>query len=297
MASSRDIKKRIKGVKNIQQITRTMEMVAAAKLRRAQIAAKNAKPYADKLNAMMHNIGASVGNIQHPLLKDRPVKKAALVVVSSNKGLCGAFNPNVMRRVEEYIKKHPDVEYSIFCVGKKGKDFFSRRGYNVVKSFLPSEKELELSLVIELAGHLSKGFENEDYDQVQVFYSRFVSPMIQRPTSLTVIPFTKPEETEEEEEEREKSEAVANSDYLFEPEPEELMWELIPKYIEFQLYNAMAQSQAGEHASRLIAMKNATDNAKDVIKSLTMSYNKARQAAITKEILEIVSGAEAIKAE
>lgn len=297
MASPRDIKKRIKGVKNIQQITRTMEMVAGAKLRRSQSAAQHARPYAEKINLMVHSLGKAAGNIQHPLLKDRPVKKIALAVLTSNKGLCGAFNGNILRKAEDNVLRHASKEYTLFCVGKKARDYFSRRGYKIKKSYMPSDRELELSLIIELVKDLSEGFEKGEYDQVDLIYSQFVSPMVQRPTSLTLIPFTKPSEEEAEQQQRKaEKDKKAAGDYLFEPEPEELMAELIPKYLESQVYNALAQTQAGEHAARLVAMKSASDNAKEVIHTLTLSYNKARQASITKEILEIVSGSEAIKA-
>lgn len=291
MASSRDIKKRIKGVKNIQQITRTMEMVAAAKLRKAQNAAQNARPYAEKINALIHNIGQAVGNIQHPLIKERKVRKVAMVVLTSNKGLCGAFNTNVIRLAEGYLRRSVDKEHVLFCIGKKGADYFRRREYNVKKSYTPSEKKIELPLISELVKDLSRGYEDGEFDQVMVFFSQYVSPMIQKPTDLTIIPFT--HSNAEGEGEKRKP---AVRDYIFEPDPEELMNELIPKYLESQIYSALAQTQAGEQAARLIAMKNATDSAKEVIHTLTLSYNKARQAGITKEILEIVSGSEAIKA-
>lgn len=294
MASPRDIKNRIKSVKNIQQITRTMEMVAAAKLRRSQSAAQNARPYAEKINAMVHSLGRAVGNIQHPLLTDRPVKKIALVVLTSNKGLCGAFSSNILRKAEDFVKRHADKEYILFSVGKKANSFFLRRGYKIKKSYLPSDKELELSLIIDLVKDLTEGFEKGEYDQVELVYSQFISPMVQTPMSLTLIPFTKP--SEEEGENRKDKEKKAVCDYIFEPNPEELMADLIPKYLESQVYNALAQTQAGENAARLVAMKSATDNAKEMIHSLTLIYNKARQANITKEILEIVSGSEAIKA-
>ncbi len=296
MASVRDIKNRIKGVKNIQQITRTMEMVAAAKLRRAQNAAQNARPYAEKINALIHNIGSAIGHVQHPLLKRRPVKKVALVVVTSNKGLCGGFNANILRKVEGYLKKRPDDrEYSFFCIGKKGKDYFSRREHRIKKFYLPSDKEIGLSLVTDLVKDLAKGFEEGEFDEVVLFFSKFISTMVQSPTDLTIIPFAEPSVQEEESEEGEKKKMVLRN-YIFEPEPEELMGALIPKYLESQVYNALAQSQAGEQAARLVAMKSASDNANDMIKTLTLSFNKARQAGITNEILEIVSGSEAIKA-
>lgn len=295
MASQRDIKKRIKGVKNIQQITRTMEMVAAAKLRRSQIAAQNARPYAEKINELVHNIGEAVGKIQHPLLKVRPTRKVALLVVTSNKGLCGAFNGNIFRKVEDYLKENEKREYLFFCVGKKARDYFFRKEHNIIKSYIPSEKEIEQSLVDEVSGDLMRGYEEGDYDEVVILFSKFISTMIQKPNSLPILPFTRPSKEEKDDQAKKVEHAGNIHDYLFEPEPEELMAELIPKYIKSQVYDALAETQAGEQAARLIAMKNATDNAKEMIKNLTLSYNKARQAGITKEILEIVSGAEAIK--
>ena len=284
MASAKDIKKRIKGIKNIQQITRAMEMVAGAKLRRAQILAESAKSYAEKIQSLMQNLGSAIATIEHPLLVKREEKNVALIVITSDRGLCGAYNANLFKKVQAYFSENQGKKISLFCVGKKGNDFFKQRNYDI-QYYSPSDnKIMTLDKVNELVGKLIKEYSLTSFDKILIIFSKFVSVMNQLPTERPLLPVEKIEEK--------KSRQV---DYIFEPGPESLLEKLFPKYLENQLYNAIVESYASELAARLVSMKNATKSAGEMMDSLTLSYNKARQAGITKEILEIISGAEALK--
>lgn len=285
MASAKDIKKRIKGVKNIQQITRAMEMVAGAKLRRAQILAETAKAYADKIQSLMQHLGASASGLEHPLLAKRRESSIALVLITSDKGLCGAYNTNLFRKTQAYIEENSDKQVSLYCVGKKGNDFFSKRNYDV-QYFSPSDnKIMTLEKVNELVEKLIYAYTCAEYDKIVIVFSKFVNVMQQVPTERPLLPV------------KQEDEGVKHlkKDYIFEPTPEALLEKLFPKYLENQFYNGLVESYASELASRLVSMKNATKNAGEMIDALTLSYNKARQSSITSEILEIISGAEALR--
>lgn len=284
MASAKDIKKRIKGVKNIQQITKAMEMVAGAKLRRVQALAENAKTYAEKIQSLMQNLGSSITGFEHPLLVKRVEKNVALILITSDRGLCGAYNANLYRKVQAYFIDNRDKKISLFCIGKKGNDFFSRRNYDVQYYSQSDNKTMTLDKVNELVGKLIEEYTLSSFDKILIIFSKFVSMMNQLPTERPLLPVEKIEDK--------KGPRV---DYIFEPDPESLLEKLFPKYLENQVYNSIVESYASEFAARLVSMKNATKSAGEMIDSLTLSYNKARQAGITKEILEIISGAEALK--
>ncbi len=284
MASAKDIKKRIKGIKNIQQITRAMEMVAGAKLRRAQALAESAKPYAEKIQSLMQNLGSSISAFEHPLLAKRVENNVALILITSDRGLCGAYNANLFKKVQAYFSENQDKKISLFCIGKKGNDFFKHRNYDI-QYYSPSDsKILTLDKVNELVGRLINEYTLTSFDKILIVFSKFVSVMTQIPTERPLLPIEKIEEQE-----------GHRVDYIFEPGPESLLEKLLPKYLENQLYNAIVESYASELAARLVSMKNATKSAGEMIDSLTLTYNKARQSGITKEILEIISGAEALK--
>lgn len=284
MASAKDIKKRIKGVKNIQQITRAMEMVAGAKLRRAQSLAERAKSYAEKIQALMQNLGSSITGFEHPLLIKRNEKNIALVLMTSDRGLCGAFNSNLFKKVQAYYSENSNKNISLYCIGKKGHAFFSHRNYNV-QYYSPSDsKTMTPDKVNELVSKLIEGYTNASLDLILIVFSKFISVMQQDPTERSLVPLKEVEGS--------WGQAV---DYIFEPTPEVLLEKLLPKYLENQLYNSLVESYASELAARLVSMKNATKSAGEMIDSLTLTYNKARQSGITKEILEIISGAEALR--
>jgi len=284
MASAKDIKKRIRGVKNIQQITRAMEMVAGAKLRRAQVLAESAKSYTEKIGSLMQNLGSSVVGFENPLLATREERNVALVLITSDRGLCGAYNSNLFKKVESYFKENSKKKIALYCVGKKGNTYFSHRDYDI-RFYSPAEsKIMTLGKVNELAGKLIDEYIQGSFDKILIVFSKFVSVINQLPSERPLLPLKKIEAKENE-----------TVDYIFEPSPEILLDTLFPKYLENQMYNSLVESYASELAARLVSMKNATKSAGEMIDSLTLTYNKARQSGITKEILEIISGAEALK--
>ncbi len=284
MASAKDIKKRIKGIKNIQQITKAMEMVAGAKLRRAQALAESAKTYAEKIQSLMQNLDSSITDFEHPLLLKREEKNVALILITSDRGLCGAYNSNLFKKVQAYFEENKDKKISLFCIGKKGNDFFKYRNYDIQYYSQSDNKTMTLDKVNELVGKLIEEYTISSFDKILIIFSKFVSVMNQLPTERPLLPVEKIEDK--------KEQAV---DYIFEPDPESLLEKLFPKYLENQVYNVIVESYASELAARLVSMKNATKSAGEMMDSLTLSYNKARQAGITKEILEIISGAEALR--
>ncbi len=286
MANTREIRNRIRGVKNIQQITRAMEMVAASKLKRAQDLVEAAKPYAEKLRMMMSDVGRSSSGISHPLLEQRPVERTCVIAMTSDKGLCGAYNGNVNRKVMEYVSSMKPDSVRLAIIGKKANDFFKRRPYDILQYWPFPSREVDVSFVAEITRFLADGYERGDFDRVVLFYTKFKSAMITVPVSTQLLPFETPDGEEE---------AGASALYIFEPTAEELMEKLLPKYLQNQVYLAFVEAAASEHGSRMVSMKNATDNADEMIDSLTLSYNKMRQASITGELLEVVAGADATK--
>jgi len=286
MANTREIRNRIRGVKNIQQITRAMEMVAASKLKRAQDLVEAAEPYAEKLRMMMSDVGRSSSGISHPLLEQRPVERTCVIAMTSDKGLCGAYNGNVNRKVMEYVSSMKPDSVRLAIIGKKANDFFKRRPYEILQYWPFPSREVDVSFVAEITRFLADGYERGDFDRVVLFYTKFKSAMVTVPISTQLLPFENPDGEEE---------AGASALYIFEPTAEELMEKLLPKYLQNQVYLAFVEAAASEHGSRMVSMKNATDNADEMIDSLTLSYNKMRQASITGELLEVVAGADATK--
>lgn len=291
MATLRDIKNRIKGVKNTQQITKAMKMVAAAKLRRAQDAIVNARPYAKRISEMVSNLVTDEDIVTNLLIVPREtVKNVAIVVVTADRGLCGAFNTNIIREANRYINEEvieAGIGYQLYCIGKKGSDFFGKRNYNVAKVFPEVFSSLNYTSAQKVSDDLAAGYLKGEFDKVVIIFNEFKSLIQQKIVveQFLPIPIKK----------MEKEESDVESNYIYEPDQKSIFNYLIPKHLRGQIWRILLESNAAEFASRMTAMDNATTNAKELIRTLNLTYNKARQAAITKEILEIVSGANALK--
>jgi F-type H+-transporting ATPase subunit gamma len=284
MANTRVLRNRIRSVKNIQQITRAMEMVAASKLKRAHELVEAAGPYAEKLRGMMSDVGKSSSGVSHPLLLERPVERTCVVVMTSDKGLCGAYNSNVIGRAMKYIKPMNPESVRLVAIGKKANDFFKRRPYEILKYWSFPGREVDVSFVAEITRFLGEGYEKGDFDKVVLFYTKFKSAMVTSPLQVQLLPI----ETGDAEED-----SGAGALYIFEPTAEELMEKLLPKYLQNQIYLGFVEAAASEHGSRMVSMRGATDNADEMIQTLTLTYNRTRQATITRELLEVVAGADA----
>ncbi|TSA25765.1 MAG: ATP synthase F1 subunit gamma [Ignavibacteriales bacterium] len=292
MATLRDIKSRIKGVKNTQQITKAMKMVAAARLRRAQENIVNAKPYSRKIAEMLQHLLNVEKNFSNPLLMEREVKKISLIVVTSDRGLCGGFNMNIIRKTEEIIKDqyadyHQSGNLLLYCVGKKGNDYFTKRNYKVEGSYPGIFSNLKFEFASGLIKELTSKYISGETDKVLVIYNEFKSVIQQKTTVEQLFPI-KPFETN-------VNEPIHDTDYIYEPDKVNIINKLLPKHLNAQMWTALLDSYAAELGARMTAMDMATENAKELIRSLNLTYNKVRQASITKEILEIVSGANALK--
>jgi len=281
--SLKALRKRIGTVRSTQQITKAMKMVAAAKLRRAQEAAERARPYTSKLAEMLRAVAAGVEPEAHSLLARRPERRIDLLVLSSDRGLCGGYNANLFRFAEDFTRKQGEVETALVVVGRKGLDYYRRRARRIVVNRVGILGTPVPALAAELAAELTRRFTEEETDAVYLVYTAFRSVISQVPTVVPLLPVASPTEAEP---------AV---DYIFEPERPELLARLLPRYVEAQIIQALLEAIASEHGARMTAMDNATRNAGDMIAKLTLSMNRARQATITKELMEIVSGAEALK--
>jgi F-type H+-transporting ATPase subunit gamma len=284
MANLIDIRRRIRSVKNTQQITKAMKMVAAARLRRSQDRILATRPYALEIRKVIGNLAAHAGELKHPLLEVRPEKKVLLVVVTGDKGLAGSFNANVLRRANETIPTLPEV--ALLLLGKKGSDFYRRRGLPVRKGYTALFTNVTYAQAQEIAADVSQAYAEGEYDAVHVVYNQFKSMLVQELTEERLLPVPTSGG-----EERTRS----GRQYLFEPKAEEILAELLPRYVTFQLYRILLESQAAEHAARMTAMDSATKNASEMIERLTLRYNRARQAAITTQLIEVVSGANALE--
>ncbi len=283
MANVLDIRRRIRSVKNTQQITRAMKMVAAARLRKAQERVLNARPYANQMLALLGSLTARVEQRVHPLLKERAIKNVLLVLVSGDKGLAGAFNTNLIRAAQNYVAEHHDQKISMIAVGRKGRDFYRKRGMPMIGDYANIFSRLEFSHAQEIAQTIVDLYTKEEVDAVDFIYNESKSLMVQRLTVERYLPI-KPMKAREGE---------VLIDYIYEEPPEEIFKILLERYIEIEVYRALLESAAAEFAARMTAMDAATTNAGDIIESLTLNMNRVRQAAITREIIEIVSGASA----
>jgi F-type H+-transporting ATPase subunit gamma len=284
MPSTIDIRRRIRSVKNTQQITKAMKMVAAAKLRRAQERMFAARPYAAGLRKVLASIATRVDINAHPLLQSRePERNVVVVVVTADRGLCGAFNSNVIRAAQNFIREHSFESVTLLTIGRKAGDFFKRRPIPIRENVFVAQA-LSIEVARRIADGLIKDFIEEKIDGVYVVYNEFKSLIAQHVRAERLLPIIS---------EFDAATGQPPIDYLYEPGPEQILSDLLPKHIEFQLYRVLLESAAAEQGARMTAMEAATKNASDMINFLTLTYNRIRQAAITKEIIEIVSGASA----
>ena len=282
MANLKEIRNRISSVSSTMQITSAMKMVSAAKLKKAQDAITAMRPYSDKLTQMLVNLSSSV-DFENVYLSPRKVKNKLIVCITSNRGLCGAFNSNVIKKCTE-IATSSDENVSFFCIGKKGGDILSKT-HNVIQSNNAVFDDLTFENISTIADNVMSMFLNKEYDSVQIVYNKFKNAATQIVTQEQYLPI---------ENNKSKDDEKDSSDYIFEPTQIEIISELIPKSLKTQLYKSVRDSYASEHGARMTAMHKATDNATELRDQLKLTYNKARQAAITNEILEIVGGAEAL---
>jgi len=287
MASLKSIRKRINSVKSTRQITKAMKMVAAAKLRRAQENVLAARPYAEKLTEVLQRLSGSGGQAGNPLLQKERAERALLIVVSSDRGLCGGFNANICKAAEGFIRENTSrySEISVLTIGRKAHEYLRRRA-TIRKNYSNILSTLNYQEAALIGQELIEGYMADEYDEVYILYNAFRSVMSQDITLKRLLPIEAPQGTDEE----------FLPEAICEPSKEELLTELFPKHIEVQVFHAMLESVASEHGARMTAMDSASKNATDMIGKLTLQYNRARQAAITTELMEIISGAESIKA-
>jgi len=298
MASLRDIKRKIGAVKKTQQITKAMNMVAAAKLRGAQEKMERFKPYSQKFREVLTSLAGRVEPDIHPLLVSREeTKKVALILITSDRGLCGSYNTNLNNRALKWMeeRKNQGQEVSLIAIGRKGRDFFRRRKYTITRELVDQMGNYDYTVAHGVAQGVIQSFLAEEYDEVHILYSEFINVGIQKPFLMQLLPISTEEMRGEEIQPEVGYPEKGDMEYLCEPSAETLMIELLPKHIDVQLLGALQEAVAGEHAARMTAMDNAQSNCKDMIENLTLAYNKARQAAITTELMDIVGGAEALK--
>jgi F-type H+-transporting ATPase subunit gamma len=289
MPGLKEIRKRIGSVKSTKQITKAMKMVAAAKFRKAQTRILELRPYADKMNSVLTSLARAV-ETGHPLLEIRPRKKVEILILTGDKGLCGAFNTNIMKTAFKLIKEiqAEGIEVSVSAIGKKGTDLLKRRGFTPRQSWVGISGRASYLNAKEITGNIIENYISETFDEVVLIYNEFKSALVQKVSVVRLLPLApvKTEETESQE---------LTAAFLYEPSQQAIFDMLLPKNLEIQVFRALLESQASEEAARMTAMENATKAADDMIASLTLQYNKARQASITKELMDIVGGVEALK--
>lgn len=287
MATLQDIRRKIGAVRKTQQITKAMNMVAAAKLRGAQMRMENFRPYAGKFLEVINNLSSRVDPEAFPLMNSRPVKKVELISLTADRGLCGSFNVNLINNAERFIRARQSEQLgvSLVSVGKKGADYFRRRNAEVRSRYVDLFNNFDMTTASGIGRDVMNHFLSGGSDEVYIIYGEFINMSVQRPKVLRLLPITSLTEKGGE----------AGLEYLYEPSVEGILNDLLPRYINVQIYRGMLENAASEHAARMTAMDNAQRNCKDLINSLTLVYNKARQSAITKELMDIVGGAEALK--
>ena len=283
MANLRDIRNRIKSVKSIQKVTKAMKMVAAAKMRRAQERMEEARPYTKRLAEVINHLLPDVDRNFLPLLNIREIKRVGYVVVSSDRGLAGSFNTSVLKTAQAEIEIIGKKNVDVFCIGKKARDHFKRRNYNIIESHVEFWNEQKFGNALAIGTGIITHFTQKYVDEIHVVYNEFVNVASQHMVSEKLLPLVF------------ESDKKPIIDRLYEPNKDDLVKSLIPRHLNIQMWKYLLESYASEQAARMLAMENATGNAEDMIKELTLEFNKARQAAITKEMLEIVSGAEALQ--
>jgi len=287
----KEVRNRIKSVSSTQQITKAMKMVSAAKLRRAQDAIIQMRPYAQKLQEMLSNIVSGSAESNIALAVERPVEKVLLIAITSDRGLCGAYNTNIIKLtrqtiLEKYNTQHTKGNVTILPIGKKSYEYFTRHGYKVSDKFWTIFSDLSFDNVRRAAIYAQEGFINKEFDKVEIIYSQFKNAATQVFTAEPYLPIPKVTKTDGKKK---------NADFIFEPEKEALLEELMPKILNTQVYKAVLDANASEHGARMTAMDKASENANEILRALKISYNRARQAAITTELTEIVSGAAALQ--
>jgi F-type H+-transporting ATPase subunit gamma len=298
MATLLDFRRRIRSVKNTQQITRAMKFVAAARLRRAQEAALAARPYAVELARVLRSTMARIESPEHPLLAKRPENNILAIVLTGERGLAGAFNSNVLRKAQEFFRSHPGKKITTIPVGKKGRDSLRRAGFTFAAEYVNVLARVDFRTAREIANLVADLYVKEEIDSVYIIFSEFKSVMVPTLAVEKLLPVEAIREddgdkaAQPDREKKKPGEAAETPiDYIYEQPEEQILAKLLPRYVETQILRAMLESSAAEHAARMTAMEAATNNANDVIEALTLHMNKVRQAAITKEIIEIVSGA------
>ena len=282
MASQRDIRRRIRDVGRIKQITRAMQFVAASKLKRAQDSTLAARPYSQKIDEVLADLAAVLASDEHPLLSRRDGGKRLLVLVTSDRGLAGPLNTNTIRFAARAITEHPG-DLAVVSVGRKGRDAMRRARVPLEAHFAGYGDRPSFADVIPLARLITDGFVDGEFGQIDIVYPRFISTLVQRPTMEGLLPVRPAADTE----------GIPGNQFIFEPNPGAVLEQLLPRYVATRLYQAVLEAKASEESSRMVAMKNATENADDLIEEYTLAYNKVRQANITREMIEIATGAQA----
>ncbi len=285
MATLKEIRKRVSSVQNIQQITKAMKMVSAARLRRAQEAALAARPYAEKLEAVLQNLAAQGDELAHPFLTERAENTTTLIVITSDRGLCGGFNSSLLREAEAFMRQRSEQKVSLILVGRRAYDHFKRRDVAIAEEHINLYGRLSADLAHDIGRRVGEQFLSGETDSFYVLYAKFRSALVQVPTLDKILPIASTQQKEDQ----------SAVDYLYEPAPQTLLASLLERYIDMLIYRAMLESVASEHGARMTAMDNATSNAVDMIDRLTLDMNRARQAGITRELLEIVATGESLK--
>lgn len=288
MASVKDIKRKVGAVHKTKQITRAMNMVAASKFKSSQLKMENFRPYASKFMDVLNSLALRVENISHPLLAVREPKKIRLICMTSDRGLCGGFNTNLIKATERFLrdKIKEGKEVDLVSVGRKGRDYYRKKA-NIVEQRVDVLNKFDMTLAVSISNDVITPFIKEEYDELYLIYNQFVNVSVQRPTVVRLFPL--PSIGQEIDVEPDK-----RLDYLYEPSEEALLQKLLPMYVHVLIYRALLETSAGENGARMAAMNNATSNCEDLIRTLTLKMNKARQAAITAELMDIVGGTEAL---
>jgi len=284
MPSLLDIRRRIRSVKNTQQLTKAMKTVSAAKLRRSQDRVLSARPYADQLKRVLGNLTARLENVSHSLLEVRAEQRILLVVVTADRGLCGAFNANILRAATAFLRDHSEQTVTLATVGRKGRDFFRRRGIPIRSEFVNIFAKLDYGHARDISEAVVQAYSEAEVDAVYIVYNEFKSVIQQRVVVEKLLPLSRGD----------LQETRPTLDYIFEQPPQEIFNRLLPRYVEVQVYRALLESAASEHGARMASMDTASRNAGEMIDLLTLNMNRIRQAAITREIIEVVSGAGAL---
>jgi len=293
MPTLRDIRQRLKAIQNTKKITAAMKMVAAAKLRKVQERMLNFRPYAQRMESVLSNLAQTAERETHPLLVMRPRKTVEVIVITSDKGLCGAFNANLLRAATRHINnlQQEGFELSLSVVGRKARDYFRRRNFTIRNTWIGISGRVAYSDAQEIAADLIESYTNETIDEVTILFNEFKSLVAQQVTTIKLLPIG----AIEEEEGTKEAPSILGGDYLYEPSRAGIFETLLPKYIEIQVFRSLLESSASEEAARMTAMENATKNCGELIDKVTLLANKVRQAAITKDLMDIVGGVEALK--